>query len=147
MALRERGPDGLPQFDDPEVPFLQLDGLFLRVSGHGWIQVASYQDDHDCGLYSQRLPEAPLLRENGILSPDGLTFAPLGAIERVSTTRSACGNIDSLEFLIDGVLVMLVAAEAHENHDDSLEFVRGDESIFLFTDRRALDSIRWRSVS
>lgn len=147
MALRERGPDGLPQFDDPEVPFLQLDSLFLKVSGYGWIKVVSYQDDDDCCLLAQRLAEAPSLREDGIFRPDGLRVAPLGAIERVSTTRSTCGNIDSLEFLIDGALVILVAAEAYEDHDGSLHFVRGDESIFLFTDRQALDSLRWRSVS
>lgn len=147
MALREVGPDGRPQFDDPEVPFLQFDSLFLMVASNGWMQVASYQDDYDCGLFARRLAEAPSLTEDGIFRPDDLGFAPLGMIERVSTARSTCGNIDSLEFLIDGALVTLVAAEAHELGDGSLAMVRGDESIFLFTDRKGLDSIQWRGVT
>ncbi len=147
LALREVGPDGGPQFDDPEVPFLQFASLYLLVASVGWIQVINYQSDNDFGLFARRLAEAPSLSEDGTYRPDDSAFAPLGMIGRVSTTRSACGSINSVELLIDGALITIVAAEAEEQCDGSLAMVLGDESIFLFTDQKALRSMRWRNIT
>ena len=39
LALREEGPDGLPQFEDPAVPLTQLDFLYLAFADGEWVQI------------------------------------------------------------------------------------------------------------
>ena len=65
MALREEGPDGLPQFDDLAIPLIQLDHLYVGFADGEWVQILTHQDDDEWGLYAQKCPSKPHLEEDG----------------------------------------------------------------------------------
>ena len=143
MALWDEGPNGDPVFEDLEVPFRQFTTLYARTLDLGWVTFETCEDDGDWGLLAERLSGSPVLVEDGIFRPGDLTGLTRGTIEQVSVVRSASDQIDSVSFRFASSEIILVAAEAYEDSEGTLSFVRGDESIFVFTSKEDLESVRW----
>lgn len=143
MAIREIGPDGSPQFDDPALPFLQCISVYMKLREIGWLEMLSYLNDDYNGMYVKRISEPPGDYEDGIYRSESLAQLPTGVIDDVQVFRNEGDEIERIMISIDGRRVWLVGAEAYEDPDGSVRLVRGDESIFVFTEEQSLSSIRW----
>ena len=143
LALREVGPDGLPQFHDPRVRFRQFGTFYINTSGDGWVQVLTNQDDHECGLWALKIDVAPTLDLGGIFCPDDLAELPRGRLDRVSFTMGGFGNIAGIEFQIGATSIILMAAEAIETQGGELCCWHGGEDMFLFTSWEDAESVDW----
>jgi hypothetical protein len=144
MALR--GGDEEPaQFSDPAVPFQQFSVLELALADGTIRKVTTYQNDTVFGL---ELQEASVKDDLRLEQWDGIyrlrepSEWPTGFIDRA---RADIDDGDVLEVLlsIDGQPLLLLAGEVQEERDGRLSYIRGDESILVFTDPMAANEIAW----
>ncbi|WP_447008250.1 hypothetical protein ACRAKI_17950 [Saccharothrix isguenensis] len=145
MALRESVAGGAPQFDDPEVPCLQLLGLQASLDHCGVLTVSVHQDHDVFGLWPRSHPEVRFQDEgqwNGIYRWRALTELPTGHVEYVAAFVDK-GVLAEVGLRIDGRPLLLVAGELEETSEGGLLFHRLDESVLVFTDTAAAARVPW----
>lgn len=144
MALRDNAPGGAPQFDDPQVPCLQLLGLQASLQDGGVLSVTTYHDDDCFGLRS--CLEAKLGDDNapweGIYRRRPLAELPAGAVGEVSVFADE-GVIAEVRLEIGTRPLLLIAGELDETPAGALLFHRLDESVLVFTDPAATEAVPW----
>ncbi|WP_165857217.1 hypothetical protein [Marinobacter sp. JSM 1782161] len=134
MALREWGPDGLPSFMEPSVPFLQLLVLHARLELDEQLEISTYQNNDNWGLMLTRLPSSSGFRADheGIFRTRSLAELPSGSIDSVQVFRDFAGDIERINLVVAGSFLSLIAGEVYENPDGSLQVqVGGDESVLV----------------
>jgi hypothetical protein len=133
MALREEGPSGLPQFEDPAIPFLQLHLLYAEF-GSAVLRVGTYQNDDNWGLCIdsvQAIPSDQPAEENGIYRKRNLAELPRGLVEGVDPILDASGDLVEVTLRLARGTVVLRAGEVYEEWDGGLRVVSPDESILV----------------
>jgi hypothetical protein len=138
MALRDAGPDGLPDWQDESVPFLQLSRLNLILADGTRAAIITYQNDDRFGLCrDDTLPPFEFLTSEpgSIFRERPLDELPPGEIRSVSVLTSD-GDIAEVRLDVDGREVLLWAGEVYEQADSTLRVVPMDESILVQVDGR-----------
>lgn len=145
MALREKIAAGGPQFEDPAVPCLQLLTLSASLRDRTFVTVGTYQDDTAWGLWLR-----PAAGDNsadwagmaGIYRMRTLSELPTGEVDGVSTFLDE-EVLAEVVLHIQGRPLLLMAGELYESAQDRLVFTRCDESVLVFTDPSAAESVDW----
>jgi hypothetical protein len=142
MALREEGPAGGPQFEDPAVPCLQM--LFLEASleDGDLATIDTYQADDVWGMQLRQAAIDGSVNWTGICRMRGLQELPVGEVESVSTALDG-GVLAEVLLRIHGQPLLMMADELYERPHERLEFVRLDESVLAFTDPASAESVNW----
>ncbi|MFI5932868.1 hypothetical protein [Actinoplanes sp. NPDC051494] len=141
MALRE-DVGGRPQFEDPSVPFLQLLSLSARFADGSSLDVGTYQDDNAWGLWPRPASGRDRARWEGIFRWRELPELPTGAIDDVVVTEDE-DQLAEVLLRVRGRPLLMLAGEVYEQMDGRLTFARLDESVLVFTDPAAADSVVW----
>jgi hypothetical protein len=141
MAVREVGPEGVPQWYDDAVPVLQLVRLDLRLPNGHVASIATYQNDIHWGLRRRDNPSPSLLlsrTQDSIYRERLIDELPTGIIKSVEVVldASAEGDISNVNLQVGGHTVSLRAAEVDERCDGSLIIVSPDESVLVQVDGR-----------
>ena len=144
MAIRDKGPDGQPQFEALEVECLQLWRLELELAENTIVAVSTYQHNDLWGLQFNRAAEFAGFESDGIFRHRLLSELPMGEIEAVSIRR-AVPHLDVAEVVLEiaGQKVILLAGEIEEHGRGRLGFRWMDESVLVFTDPAAIESTSW----
>jgi hypothetical protein len=145
MALREEGADGGPQFADPAVPCLQLLTLRASFADGTLVTVGTYQDDCGWGLWLRDAASdhsAGLADAAGIFRMRVLSGLPTGEVGSVETFLDV-GVLAEVVLRVQGRPLLLIAGEMHEDIQARLVFTRCDESVLVFTDPLAAESLDW----
>ncbi|WP_169972925.1 hypothetical protein [Tautonia rosea] len=132
MAIRERGPSGLPQFEDPVIPFLQLHTLYAEF-GDAVLRVGTYQNDDTWGLCIngvRAIPDWPA-GEGSIFRMRELAELPLGLVEGVDSVLGASGDLIEVTLRLAAGSLVLWAGEVYEEPGGGLRVVHPDESVFV----------------
>ena len=150
MALREDVAGGGPQFDDPEVPCLQLWGLQASLDDGNALSVHTYQDDTCFGLWTDQEYVHDKLQDrglwNGIYRWRPLTELPTGQVDQVAVFVDEVDSVVAeVHLQIGGRPLLLIAGELDEMWGGGLVFHRLDESVLVFTDPAAVDHVPWTS--
>jgi hypothetical protein len=144
MALREGVAGAIgPQFEDPAVGCLQLLVLSATLTDATLVGASTYQDDHGWGLWP--LPRSPignLAERNGVYRMRTLPELPTGKVDGVSVVVDE-GVLAEVVLSIRGRRLLLMAGEVYESGHGRLQFVRLDESVLVFTDPLAAESVDW----
>lgn|GEM_PF-680203 len=134
VALRESGTDGLPDWEDNFVPYLQLDCLDVELEGSKVARIVTYQDNDDFGICRRDdLGQFTLSEEidpTSIFRRRELSELPVGCIDGVNVLTSH-GVICRLELLLGRNRVTLIPGEVYEQEDCSLKIKSPDESILV----------------
>ncbi len=143
MAIRDAGPNGLPQFEVEGVDCVQLWHLEAETD-QGFIAITTHQADDLWGLQLEKVAERSEADPGGIFRRRELPELPHGEIEAVAI-RTAVPSSDLAEVVIEvsGARVTLVAGEIEERIGGSLSSRWLDESVLVFTDAEVLESIDW----
>lgn len=144
MAIRDKGPNGQPQFEAEEVQCLQLWRLDLELADTTIVTVSTYQNGDLWGLQFDQQAEIAGFESDGIFRYRMLGELPLGEIEAVTVCR-AVPRLDVAEVVVEiaGQEVTLLAGEIEETWSDRLVFRWMDESVLIFTDTAAIESTSW----
>ncbi len=142
MALRDQTPDGRPQFEDADVPCLQLCVLTGRFDDGTLLQVGTDQDDDVWGLRLRSAAGDEHAAADGIYRSRALTELPTGEVVSVSVWADH-GVLAEVLLRFRGRPLLLVAGELEEDRDHRLWYHRLDESVLAFTDPSAAGSIHW----
>lgn len=142
MALRESSASA-PQFEDPDVPFLQLVVLHLLLADEPVVEIATHQDDDEFGLWPRPARRPLVGGVDGIYRTRRLEGLPVGQITEIDTRCSARGNIRAVHLRFDNGEIVLVAGEAVEEVDGRLRFCLDDESVLLFKRPCDFESVSW----
>lgn len=145
MAVRD-DPTGTPQFADPDVKCLQFFTLDLRTPAGQTVRWSTYQNDDLWGLQLTADSFDPDLSRVS----DGyrrrevreLPVGPIGAVELFADAES--GDVLEVHLTVGQTPLLLMAAELYEEWDGSITYVRGDESVLVFTDPVAANAVQWR---
>jgi hypothetical protein len=133
MAIREEGPSGLPQFEDPAIPFLQFSLLYAEFE-NAVLRVGTYQNDDNWGLRCDREEAIPLdwSEEAGsIFRTRNLAELPRGLIEGIDPVLDSSGDLVEVTLRLALGTVVLRAGEVHEERGGGLRIVSPDESILV----------------
>ncbi|GIE86007.1 hypothetical protein [Actinoplanes regularis] len=141
MALRE-DVGGSPRFEDATVPFLQLAPLTARLDDGTFFTVDTDQGDRSWGLLPNPGAPGTSTDPGGIFRLRSLPELPLGEVDAVSAFLDDDVLAEVL-IRIQGRSLLLMAGEVYEQWDGGLSFVRHDESVLVFTDPSAAESIDW----
>jgi hypothetical protein len=144
IAILEHGPSGSPQFEHPDICFLQLLVLHATLTDGRLIAISTYQDGDQWGLSlsppdDRSMPEQP----DGIFRTRELTELPTGEVRSASIILSERGNISEVILAFDGSVVTLVSGEVYEQSDGSLRCVRDDESVLVFIGAYGPNNVKW----
>ncbi|MFC3382603.1 hypothetical protein [Couchioplanes azureus] len=143
MALRDEAPDGGgPQFEDPAISCLQMLIVGVGFGDGPLLTVHTYQDDDVCGLRMGANADYLSAEWTGIYRLRDLSMLPTGEIEEVSVVLDE-GVVAEVVLRVRGRPVVLMAGEAYEVGGDRLRLVRLDESVLVFTDLAAVESVDW----
>jgi hypothetical protein len=143
MALRERGVDGKPQFEDAHVPLLQLSVIHVIFDNDSVVEIGTYQDDDEFGLCSWVTEEQLADGLDGIFRTRELAELPCGIVSNVGLGLNDRGNIADLTLTFeDGREILLVAGEVYEDWG-SLRFCRDDESVLVFSPPSDAELVDW----
>lgn len=152
MALYETGPAGQPVFSDPAIPFLQLSVLGATLRDRTPINIGTYQNDDEFGLLLREgaditLPERPAegAISGGIYRHRHIPELPTGSISDVVLNLSEQGNIAEVLLLVDNAPLLVLTGEVREGWSQTLDYVLGDESVLVFDDPTAADTVPWRN--
>lgn len=143
MALRESSASGAPQFEDPDVPFLQLVVLHLLLADESVVEIATHQDDDAFGLRFRSARRPLVSGADGIYRTRRLEGLPIGQIRDIDTRCSARGNIRAVHLRFANGEIVLAAGEAVEDADGRLRFCLDDESVLLFRRPCDFESVSW----
>lgn len=135
-------PDGEPQFQDPQVPFLQLFGLHVSLDSDTAMTVMTYQDDVLFGLRLHQQYGFEGTEWAGIHRLRSLTELPVGQVEQVGVLADE-GALAEVHLRVGGRPVLLVAGELEETMAGGLLVHRLDESVLVFTDPAAVETVPW----
>ncbi|WP_280443422.1 hypothetical protein [Nocardia brasiliensis] len=148
MAFREDVAGIGPQFEDPEVPCLQLWGLLASLDDGSTFTVSSYQDGVNFGLCSDQKHTHEKLQDEGLW--DGiyrlrrLTELPTGRVDQVTVYVDAVDSVlAEVHLQIGQRPILLVAGELDETWGGELVFSRLDESVLVFNDLAAVEQTPW----
>ncbi|GIG93371.1 hypothetical protein Pen02_83070 [Plantactinospora endophytica] len=145
MALREEIAAGGPQFEDPSVPCLQLLTLGASLSDGTFVTVGTYQDDSAWGLWLRRAASdysADRAGMAGTYRMRTLSELPTGEVDGVSTFLDE-EILAEVVLHVQGRPLLLMAGELYESAQQRLVFTRCDESVLVFTDLSAAESVDW----
>jgi hypothetical protein len=144
MAIRDVGPDGVPQFSDPPVPFLQLLSLRLALGSRDAV-IHTYQSDAGFGLAIDRAPDPPVAATawDGIYREGLLRELPTGLVTSVDVVIGDAGDIDEVVLVVGERTVLLMAGEVDEQGDGALHFRRHDESVLVFGAPTYAEGLHW----
>ncbi|MFC4017076.1 hypothetical protein ACFOW4_03850 [Micromonospora sp. GCM10011542] len=145
MALRERIAAGAPQFEDRAVPCLQLLTLGASLGDGTFVTVGTYQDDSAWGLWLRGAASdysADWAGMAGIYRMRTLSELPTGEVDGVSTFLDE-EVLAEVVLHIQGRPLLLMAGELYEFAQERLVFTRCDESVLVFTDPSAAESVDW----
>ncbi len=140
MAVREEGPSGAPQFEDPTVPHLQVCPLYLSFVGGGGRQILTYQNDWpgSSGLCVDTLlgglPDESW-EPGSIFRTRALSELPTGLIQDVFVEQDSYGDIAEVCLKVAGDVITLWSGEVEEEPDGSLRIVRLEESVLIAVSR------------
>lgn len=144
MAIRDEGPDGEPVFADEDAPLLQLMYVDLQLNDERLARLTTRQSDDAFGLILRSgCAEEEAAGHEGIFRHRGLSELPVGEVSSVHVTSSENGDVVEVALVVGGHELVLIAGEVHETMTGSLHFHRFDESVLVFADRRAFESIDW----
>lgn len=133
MALRESGNDGLPDWEDESIPYLQLERLDAELEVLQFARITTYQAD-DFGLCRNDdlddLPLGELTDPASIFRNRELLELPVGRIDDVKVFIAE-GEIHEMHFLIGKERMTLITGEVYEHPNKSLTIALMDESILL----------------
>jgi hypothetical protein len=144
-ALREETAVGGPQFEDRAVPCLQLLTLGAALGDGTFVNVGTYQDDSAWGLWLHRAASdhsADWAGVAGIYRMRTLSELPTGEVDGVSTFLDE-EVLAEVVLRIRGRPLLLMAGELYESAQERLVFTRCDESVLVFTDPSAAQSVDW----
>ncbi|MEW4569841.1 hypothetical protein AB1L88_18405, partial [Tautonia sp. JC769] len=130
MAIRERGPSGLPQFEDASIPFLQLLDLYAEF-GDAVVRVGTYQNDDAWGLRLdgvRTIPDWPT-EEGSISRIRHLAELPAGLIMGVDSVLDASGDLVELTLRLAAGSLVIRAGEVYEEPGGEFCVVHPDESV------------------
>ena len=141
MALREANENGLPDFRDSSIPFLQLLELNLTFVDGSTAFITTYQNDDRFGLCCKHGSQD--LRDfgdelNSIYRLRLFDELPNGQIQDVSISLNA-GDIEEVKLKIENHEVRLWAGEVYENSDGTLHVITMDESVLVQVDDKHPD--------
>ena len=148
MALQEEIATGGQQFEDPAVPCLQLLTLGALLGDGTFVTVGTYQDDSAWGLWLRRAASdysadwAGMAGMAGIYRMRTLSELPTGEVDDVSTYLDE-EVLAEVVLHIRGRPLLLMAGELYESAQERLVFTRCDESVRVFTNRSAAESVNW----
>lgn len=146
MALREEGPGGGPQFEDPAVPCLQLTLVGAQLVDGVFVTVSTYWSGARCGLWLRRefgpAPDWARLT-GGIYRVRTLPELPAGRVDDVTVVLDDDGAVVEVVLHVEGRPLLLMAGEVEETPRGGLRFLRRDESVLVFADPAAADPVDW----
>jgi hypothetical protein len=145
MALREEIATSGPQFEHPAVPCLQLLTIGASLGDGTFVTVGTYQDDSAWGLCLRRAASdysADWAGMAGIYRLRTLSELPTGEVDGVSTYLDE-GVLAEVVLHIRGRALLLMAGELYESAQERLVFTRCDESVLVFTNPAAAESVDW----
>ena len=134
MAVREVGPDGLPQWYDESVPAFQMDRLDLTLSDGAAASVIICQNDRGWALCRRDSlqPSKLTAGEPGcIYRVRSLSELPPGEITAIEVEVDQHGDIAAARLSVGGCEVSLRPGEVHEQFDGSLRVVPMDECVMV----------------
>jgi hypothetical protein len=141
MALRDANENGLPDFRDSSVPFLQLRELNLTFVDGSTASINTYQNNDCFGLCCKNGSLALHDFEddpNSIYRLRLFDELPKGQILDVSVSLNR-GDIEEVKLMIEKHEVRLCAGEVYENNDLSLHIMTMDESVLMQVDGKHPD--------
>jgi hypothetical protein len=142
MAIRDRGANGEPVFEDAEVRCLQLSVLVATLDNGEIHEVRTYQNDSEWGLIL-RAADAASDTVGGIHRLRRLAELPTGQVSSADIRQSRAGDIGEVTLLVDDQPVLLMAGEIYETVTDRLEFHVADESVLVFPHPSDANAIAW----
>ncbi|MFC9432439.1 hypothetical protein [Nocardia sp. NPDC057030] len=146
MALREDVGGSGPQFEDPEVPCLQLWGLRASFRNGSVLSVRTYQDDARFGLWANQEYVRDEELWEGIYRRRSLTELPTGHVDQVTVfVDEVDAVLAEVHLQIGQRPLLLIAGEIDETSRGGLVFHRLDESVLAFTDPAAVEDVLWSS--
>ena len=135
MAVRDKGPAGLPVFHDPAIPYLQVCPLYLEFVTGEACEIHTYQGAGDgWGLCIDRVyGDAPAegCEEGSIFRTRVLDELPIGLIGDVRIVQDRGGDLVEVSLPVQGHCVTLWSGEIYEETDGALLIVRPDESVLV----------------
>lgn len=145
-AIRSNEDETVFEFEDPLAPCLYLAILEIHVADDIVARVGTYYDNWDAWGLSLEPYEGGL----GVSDSPGsrkrqFENLPIGHVTTVKPRFDEIGNLAEIEMHVDGRFVLLVAGEIHQTWTERLDFVRGDESVLVFSSQDDYDSIDWRN--
>ena len=141
MALRDANENGLPDFRDLSIPFLQLLELNLTFVDGSTARITTYQNNDRFGLCCKN---GPLASRDLELGPHSIYRSrlfdelPKGQIQDVSVSLNT-GDIEEVKLILETNEVRLCAGEVYENNDSSMHIVTMDESVLVQVDGKHPD--------
>ena len=131
--MREQGPNGLPAYQDPAVPYLQVNSVYFALEHVGHRQIATCMNTDTWGLCLDVLYGWP------DEDPDSSTYTrtrqlwelPVGTIQSTTQRLDADGNIAEVCIVVAGNRITFLSAEVYEDSDGSLRIGPADESILI----------------
>jgi hypothetical protein len=127
---------------DHTVPCLQMLVLGLSFGDGTLVDVGTYQDDDVWGLRLRPGTGHGTADRDGIYRSRVLSELPTGGIDDVSAVVED-GVLAEVVLRIDGRPLLLMAGEGYETTADRVRMVRLDESVLVFIDPSAADSLGW----
>jgi hypothetical protein len=146
MSLWERGPDGLPVFDHPQVPCVQCGSITIGFEDDTRLTIHTNLFGYEWGLivtdFDPVASELEVHRDQySIYRTATLERFPAGRISRVAVNVNPdSAHIRAISIEFERGAVTLLAGEFEEQFDDSIRLVLDDESILFFPDR---DGLAW----
>lgn len=140
MALYGGEDRGDAVFSDPRAPFQQFQLLQMELNGGRTALVDAYQDDDGWGLWLT--DREPRWGGHYGIYREVRPALPTGPIRSV-VVELYDGLLAEVRLTIDDQKLLLVAGETCENWDGDFDLHWLDESVLVFTDPAAADSLTW----
>ncbi|MBM7772950.1 hypothetical protein JOD54_003154 [Actinokineospora baliensis] len=144
LALREDFQGLGPQFDDPEVPFLQMNGLQANLDHGDALSISDYQADEGWGLFPWPGAHFEYQPKDRIYRRRPLPELPVGDVDEVVVLADGeTGLLAELRMVIGGTPLSLVSGEVQERMNGTLSIARLDECVLVFTNPADVDRVPW----
>ena len=142
MALFEQGPDGVPRWTHPELPFRQAHLLDLVFGDSTVIRLRTHQNDDSWGLWPRQEPVAlsglpdPFKGHGAAAIFRFVASVPLpfGRVTSVRHKLDDKQDITEVHITTDTGAFALKAGEVIEDHGGRYRVCQQDESVLIFHD-------------